>query len=162
MKSFDRRRLVGAWQLRRWYFTGPDGQIGEPMGPGAEGLLLFTSDGWASINITAAGRARFSRRDPRAVPVEERAAAFDGLATYACRWRVVDKSVELRVLLSHNPAMVGTVQMRGLQMRGRTLTTTSVEPVPGGHRLHRLEWRPARVPAADDRTHSRRNTSTSA
>ena len=37
MKNFDRKRLVGSWQLRRWFITYEDGSVTEPLGPGATG-----------------------------------------------------------------------------------------------------------------------------
>ena len=51
MKNFDRKRLVGSWQLQRWYITYEDGAVTEPLGPGAVGLLLYTPDGLSLIHI---------------------------------------------------------------------------------------------------------------
>jgi hypothetical protein len=84
-----------------------------------------------------------SRGNPRAAPESERAAAFDTFFGYCCRWRIVGQAVEHHVTLSHNPALVGTVQTRRIQLRGRTLTLSAHEAVPGGVRVHRLQWRPA-------------------
>jgi hypothetical protein len=145
------QRLVGAWQLVRWFITYEDGSVTEPLGPGAEGLLVYTADGWMSAAMMAAGRSRLSRGNPRAAPEHERAAAFDTFFAYSCRWRVVDQGVEHHVTLSHNPALVGTVQTRRVQFRGRQLTLSAEERVPAGTRVHRLQWRPARarpLPAA--------------
>lgn len=157
MRPFDPRRLVGAWQLVRWSITYEDGAVTEPLGPAAEGLLVYTADGWMSAAIMAAGRPRLSRGNPRAAPIAERASAFDTYFSYCCRWRVVGRSVEHRVTLSHNPALVGTVQVRRIQMVGRRLTLSAVEPVPGGQRVHRLQWRPAVKPRSDDRTTRKRS-----
>ena len=145
MSKFDPQRLVGAWQLARWFITYEDGSITEPLGPDAEGLLVYTADGWMSASIMAAGRARLSRGNPRAAPVAERAAAFDTFFGYCCRWRVVGQAVEHRVTISHNPALVGTVQVRNIDMKGRLLTLSANEPVPEGMRIHRLRWRPAKA-----------------
>jgi len=147
MKEFDRRRLVGAWELERWSLTRPDGSTVEPLGAGARGLLVFTPDGWATITITAGGRPSLSRRGRRAAPVAARAAAFDGIVAYCCRWRVVGRTVELQVLLSQNPAMEGTVQVRRLRMRGRVLEVFSTDGSGGVVREHCLRWRPAVAPA---------------
>ena len=141
--TFDRRRLVGTWQLVRWSIAYEDGSVSEPLGAGAEGQLVYTADGWMSAALMAAGRPRLARGNPRAAPLEQRAAAFDSFFAYAGRWRVVDRSVEHTVTMSHNPALVGTVQVRRVQLRGRRLTLSAEEPVAGGVRVHRLEWRPA-------------------
>ena len=143
MPNFKRKRLIGAWQLRRWFITYEDGSVTEPLGPGATGLLVYTGDGWMSAAMMAADRPRLSRSNPRAAPESERAAAFDTFCGYCCRWRIVGQSVEHRVTLSHNPALVGTLQTRRIQMRGHTLTLSAQEAVPGGVRVHRLQWRPA-------------------
>jgi Lipocalin-like domain len=143
MKEFDRKRLVGSWQLQRWFITYEDGSVTEPLGPGAIGLLVYTPDGWMSAAMMAAGRPRLSRSNPRAAPDDERAAAFDTFFGYCCRWRIVGQAVEHHVTISHNPALVGTVQTRRIQMRGRTLTLSAEEIVPGGRRVHRLQWCPA-------------------
>jgi hypothetical protein len=95
--------------------------------------------------MMAAGRPRLSRGNPRAAPDGERAAAFDTFFGYCCRWRIVGQAVEHHVTISHNPALVGTVQTRKIQMRGRTLTLSAEEIVPGGRRVHRLQWRPAQA-----------------
>jgi hypothetical protein len=152
MKPFDRKRLVGAWELARWYITYEDGSVTEPLGPGAIGLLVYTADGWMSAAMMAAGRPRLSRGNPRAAPESERAAAFDTFFGYCCRWRIAGQAVEHHVTISHNPALVGTVQVRKVQMRGRTLTLSAEEPVPGGRRVHRLQWRPAMPLAGTPRT----------
>jgi hypothetical protein len=143
MKQFDRKRLVGAWQLAGWLTTYEDGSVTEPLGRGAIGLLVYTADGWMSAAMMAAGRPRLSRGNPRTAPESERAAAFDTFFGYCCRWRIVGQTVEHHVTISLNPALVGTVQVRKIQMRGRTLTLSAEEPVPGGLRVHRLRWRRA-------------------
>ena len=143
MTDFDAHRLVGAWQLVRWYITYEDGAVTEPLGPDATGLLVYTADGWMSAAIMAADRPLLSRRNPRAAPVAERAAAFDTYFNYCCQWRVVGDAVEHHVTLSHNPALVGTVQVRKIRMQAGRLTLSADEPVEGGLRVHRLTWRPA-------------------
>jgi len=143
MTDFDARRLVGAWQLVRWYITYEDSTVTEPLGPDATGLLVYTADGWMSAAIMAAVRPLLSRRNPRAAPDAERAAAFDTYFNYCCQWRIVGQSVEHHVTLSHNPALVGTVQTRRIRMQGARLTLSAEESVEGGVRVHRLTWRAA-------------------
>jgi hypothetical protein len=157
-KSFDRKRLIGAWQLARWFITSEDGTVEEPLGAGAEGLLLFTPDGWMTSTMMAAGRPRLSRGNTRAALAEERAAAFDTFVSYTCRWRVVGQTVELQVMLSQNPAMVGTLQVRRIQLRGRTLTVSTEDALTGQRRVHRLRWRPAVPPDSAARATKRKST----
>ncbi len=141
MAALEANRLVGAWQLRHWQTVYEDGTTTEPFGPGAEGLLLYSADGWMSACIMAAGRARLSRTNPRQAPELERAAAFDGYFGYAGRWRILDRRVQHEVTLALNPGMVGTLQLRDARLAGRELTLSAEESVRGGTRLHRLIWR---------------------
>jgi hypothetical protein len=95
--------------------------------------------------MMAKNRPKLSRGDPHNAPAEERAAAFNTFVAYSCRWRVVGRTVELSVVLSHDPGRVGSVQVRKVQMHGRRLTLSAEERVPAGLRCHRLLWRPAGV-----------------
>jgi hypothetical protein len=134
-------QLVGTWQLQRWLCVYGDGTATEPFGAGAEGLLLYSADGWMSACIMASGRPRLSAANPREAPQGERAMAFDGYFSYAGRWRIVDGRVQHEVTLALNPGMVGTLQLRDAEFSGHGLTLSATEPVRGGTRLHRLEWR---------------------
>jgi Lipocalin-like domain len=134
-------QFVGTWQLQRWQCIYEDGAATEPFGAGAEGLLLCSADGWMSACIMAPGRARLSTANPREAPDAERAAAFDGYFSYAGRWRILDGRVQHEVTLALNPGMVGTLQLRDAEFSDHGLTLSATEPVRGGTRLHRLEWR---------------------
>jgi hypothetical protein len=135
--------LVGAWRLQRWETVYEDGRRTEPFGPGVEGLIQYTADGWMSATIMAAGRARLSGANPRNAPARERAAAFDSYFSYAGRWRLRGGVVRHDVTIALNPAMVGTPQLRDATLSGRTLTLSAAEDVPGGRRVHRLVWQRA-------------------
>jgi hypothetical protein len=141
VKSLTADHLVGAWQLLRWQCIYEDGTKTEPFGSGAEGLLLYSADGWMSACIMAPGRPRLSVANPREAPDAERAAAFDGYFSYAGRWHIVDGRVQHEVALALNPGMVGTLQLRDAELSEHGLTLSATEPVRGGTRLHRLEWR---------------------
>lgn len=141
--TLEADRLEGAWQLQHWQVVYEDGTTTEPFGPGAEGLLLYTADGWMSACIMAGGRARLSSGNPREAPEFERAAAFDGYFSYAGRWRILGRRVQHEVTLALNPGLVGTLQLRDAQWAERELTLSAEEFVRGGTRLHRLTWRRA-------------------
>ncbi|MCU0975501.1 MAG: lipocalin-like domain-containing protein [Steroidobacteraceae bacterium] len=143
MTTLQPADLVGAWRLRRWETVYEDGRRTEPFGPGVQGLIQYTADGWMSATIMAPGRAKLSRANPRNAPARERAAAFDSYFSYAGRWRVNRGVVRHDVTIALNPALVGTPQLRDAVLSGRTLTLSAAEDVPGGRRVHRLVWRRA-------------------
>jgi hypothetical protein len=140
MTALTADRLVGTWQLQHWQCIYEDGTTTEPFGA-AEGLLLYSADGWMSACIMAPGRPRLSSANPREAPDAERAAAFDGYFSYAGRWRILDGRVQHEVALALNPGMVGTLQLRDAELSERGLTLSAAEPVRGGTRLHQLNWR---------------------
>lgn len=133
-------QLIGSWQLRHWQCRYEDGTITEPFGADAEGLLLYSADGWMSACIMTRGRARLSVANPREAPEAERVAAFDGYFSYAGRWRILDHCVQHEVTLALNPGMVGTLQLREAELLGTQLTLSAAEPARGGTRTHRLVW----------------------
>ncbi len=143
MAAVDARRLLGAWELTRWSVETPGGEVREPFGPAARGLMVFSRDGWVVITLVASDRPDLARGPVRRASLAARAAAFESIINYCCRWRLVDDSVELQVVLAQNPAMEGTVQLRRVSLRGQILTTESIELRPDGPRRHRLRWRPA-------------------
>jgi hypothetical protein len=143
MTTLEADRLVGAWQLQHWQVVYADGATTEPFRPHADGLLLYTDDGWMSACIMAAGRARLSPGNPREAPEFERAAAFDGYFSYAGRWRILGRRVQHEVTLALNPGLVGTLQLRDAQLAERELTLSAEESLRSGTRLHRLTWRRA-------------------
>jgi hypothetical protein len=141
MARIDKDQLVGSWRLERWATVYPDGSITEPLGAGAQGLLLYAADGWMSACIMSADRPALSRANPRNAPAGERAAAFDGYFSYAGRWSVRGGRVRHDVTVALNPAMIGTLQWRDAQLAARTLTLSAREAAGGGSRLHELTWR---------------------
>ena len=145
MTDVTAEKLVGAWQLERWEIlreaAGGERAASLPFGAGAEGLLLYTADGWMSATLMAEGRRPLSRANPRNAPAAERAAAFDGYFSYAGRWSLDGRQVRHEVTVALNPAMVGTLQLREARLDGRTLTLSAEETVADGLRRHRLLWR---------------------
>lgn len=135
------RTLGGAWKLRRWLVIQPDGTRTEPFGAKAQGILLYTADGWMSATLMAADRRRLSTSNPRRAPDAERAAAFDSYFSYSGRWRLAGpRTVVHEVTVALNPATVGTLQWREARLIGRTLTLSAAEQTDAGVREHRLTW----------------------
>lgn len=141
MSALAADQLVGTWQLRHWQCIYEDGTTTEPFGAGAEGLLLYSADGWMTACIMAPGRARLSAANPREASEAERATAFDGYFSYGGRWRILDGRVQHEVTVALNPGMVGTLQLRDAELSDHGLTLSAMEPVRDGRRLHRLVWR---------------------
>ncbi|RMH50333.1 MAG: hypothetical protein D6686_06415 [Alphaproteobacteria bacterium] len=131
--------LEGSWRLLSWEIR-QEGRSRHPFGPDATGLLVYAADGGMSAVIARAGRAPLSAAVPRQAPAAERLAAFDSYFHYAGTWRTERRGDAIvvihRVTHSLNPALVGTEQLRHVDLDGDRLTLRAEE----GPRLHRLSW----------------------
>ena len=136
--------LPGAWRLERWTLEYPDGRVVRPFTPAAQGLLVYTPDGHMSAVLQAPGRARLSSEDLTRVADADKAAAFAGCVQYAGRWHVEGDSVVHMVEFAVNPNLIGTRQVRGVELQVERLELVAREPLEGGgERVHRLAWRRA-------------------
>jgi len=92
--------------------------------------------------IQAGGRAPFPSENIRKRPDHEKATAFDGYFHYAGTWHVAGQTVVHNVMMALNPNMIGTVQVRHVNLNGDSLTLSADEPLEGfaGVRRHVLNW----------------------
>lgn len=135
--------LVGAWRLSGWEIESADGTH-LPFGDHPSGVLTYTADGWMQAAISAPDRASLSVDNPRQAAADELAATFLGYFSYAGTYDVGDGAVVHHVLVSLNPAMVGTDQTRMIDLVGDRLVLSAGETTPSGtRREHRLTWRRA-------------------
>jgi len=134
--------LEGAWHLRSWLIHYPGGrEAGAPFGNDPGGLLLYSPDGWMSATVHRADRAAFPAGvSPRQLDDGLIAEAYWSYFQYAGTWRVEGDCVIHHVRHSLNPAMVGTEQVRQIQLNRPQLILTGVEPMPAGRRTHELQW----------------------
>lgn len=139
------RALVGSWLLQRWSIAYPDRRADTlPFGADALGLLVYAADGWMSATMCRAGREGLAPALAGRSAPAERAQAFDGYLAYAGRWSVQGDVVRHDVLLSMNPVLLGTPQLRRARLDGDGLLLAADETDPQGRsRRHSIEWRRA-------------------
>lgn len=70
--------LVGAWELVSFHVALPDGSRAHPLGPDAEGYILYTADGFMSADLMQRGRAPYASGDVQRGTPEEMTAAASG------------------------------------------------------------------------------------
>ena len=149
----DPAALVGAWALIDAAVEGPAGAA--PLfGAGADGMLIYTPDGWMSATLCARGRPALGHSLERAARADEaaRAAAFDGALHYAGRWWLDGDEVVHEVRHALLPDLVGQTLRRHAALRpgpplGLRLSYTL--PARGGPRRFTLDWAP--LPASPGR-----------
>lgn len=134
--------MIGAWRLARFWVASPRGDR-HPFGEDADGLLVYSADGWMSAVLT--------RRQPTGgtsleqshhLSDEEKAAAFDGYLSYAGRWRVEGDEVVHQLELALVPGLRAE-QRRRFRIEGDRLELEyTVQGASGVHTFH-LHWRRA-------------------
>lgn len=145
-------RLVGSWRLVRWVIVHGDAAhtTTHPYGGDAEGLLVYTADGWMSGAIARPNRVPFSIGTLRTAPESERLASAASYFHYASRYTLragaTGPQVVHAVRLAANPGMVGTEQVRDVAFDADgSLHLTGAERNNRGSpvRQHKLHWRRA-------------------
>ena len=142
MEQVAAENLLGAWSLVTWDIQYDDKRpVTYPYGADAQGLLIYSADGFMSVVISSARRPRLSTESVRKAPVEQKIDAFETYFSYAGRWELHADSVVHRLLFALNPNFIGTDQVRQLDLAGGRLTLSTTDEVKGVGRLHRLVWR---------------------
>ena len=133
--------LLGAWHLDSWSFVYDDGRAPEfPLGPDAEGLIIYTPDGHVSATLMRAGRAA---KAPGTVA--ERAAAFAESFAYAGRYEVRRSTVFHSINIATNPALIGVTSTRHITLEGDRLTLSGPDFAAGTGRTQKIVWRQPRL-----------------
>jgi hypothetical protein len=113
-----RDRLIGTWRLVNWLWIGDDGKQAEPMGPGTQGLITYTADGFMFASLMGANRKPFAGTNPfGGSPAETHAAMSTGLS-YCARWRLDGERLVHTIEQSMFPNWVGTEMLRTCRFVG--------------------------------------------
>jgi hypothetical protein len=107
--------LVGAWHLRSAIGHDNNDNVFYPMGKDLSGHIVYTADGYVSVNIMSNGRHR-SHPDVLWVAVDDAEAgtAARGYMAYSGHYVIDEESrtVFHDLELALDPAMIGTRQVR--------------------------------------------------
>jgi hypothetical protein len=131
--------LLGTWRLESWSLVYDDGRPPEfPLGPDAQGLIMYTADGHMAATLMKAGR-------PGAAPASEadKAAAYTQSFAYSGRYEVSDRTVFHPIEIATNPALVGFKSTRHIHLEGEQLILSGPDFTPGTSRTQRIVWRRA-------------------
>lgn len=151
-----KEQLIGAWQLISWQIYGEGNMPAtEPFGPQPMGLLQYTSDDWMSAAICKALRPSHPAGiSPRRMDPDLLVSSYRSYFHYAGHWRVEGDHVIHSIVLSLNPNMVGSEQVRHMTfatqtstpVATQTLTLTGIEALGQQQRRHVLLWQRASKP----------------
>lgn len=141
-----RDRLIGAWKLVKFEGWTAAGRIYSPMGRGAEGYIVYSTDGHVSVSLSRGdrepdpGARRFQQLDDAVVARLSR-----GYMAYAGAFEVNEERAVARhhFELCLDPAMIGTLQERHVRFPADDLLELSVPAGESGLDKSALLWRRA-------------------
>ena len=125
--------FVGAWRLLSFEARTSGGEVSYPLGRDAEGLLLYSQEGYVAISVMRGDRANFKSASIwEAASSEEKLAAFDSYSSYCGRYEVKQNKVIHHVELSLFPNWSGVGQERYFEFAGDRLTLRTPPAMVGG------------------------------
>jgi hypothetical protein len=125
--------VVGTWVLAGAEKLLPNGQRVADYGPDPHGLVIFTADGYYSVQIYRAGRLKFSSGDKLKGTPEEYRDACLSTSVHFGRYSVdtVKHTITFDIDRSSFPNQDDTIQVRPYVMQGDELSW-KVAPRPDG------------------------------
>jgi hypothetical protein len=142
-----RTNLVGAWTLQSYEARSIDGSaVAYPLGTHAQGIIMYTPDGYMSAQLMRSDRLHFGGDDMHPDRLDELAAVASGYLSYSGPYSVVgDGLIAHHIAISLLPNWIGGTQYRAARLDGSVLELSPSEPILiGGQRRNaRLVWRRA-------------------
>jgi hypothetical protein len=142
-----RTNLIGAWTLQSYESSSIDGSnVTYPLGAHAQGIIMYTPDGYMSAQLMRSDRPHLSGDDMHPDRLDELAAAAGGYLSYSGPYSVVgDGLIAHHIAISLLPNWIGGTQYRAARLHGSVLELSPPEPIliGGQHRNARLVWRRA-------------------
>jgi hypothetical protein len=141
-------QLIGAWKLISYEEQPVDGSPSfYPMGEKLLGIILYTPDGFMSVQFTQQDRKLFASGDWFRATDEEYRQAASTYVAYAGPFHVDEekKIVTHSLFISIFPNWIGETQPRALRIEGDDLYLSSVSPFHlRGRTVHaQLHWKRA-------------------
>lgn len=127
-------QLLGAWRLASFCDLDAEGNatVG-PLGHTPRGLLIYLADGHMSVSMMRADESAPPGSAAGSAPPE----TFMG---YAGTWELTGDQVVHRVEVSAHPHIVGTEQVRDVQLLGDRLTLHGTALIDGRPQRRALRW----------------------
>jgi hypothetical protein len=125
--------IVGTWTLTAAERLLPDGTRVADYGPSPHGLVIFTADGYYSVQIYRAERPRFSSGDKLKGTPEEYKEASLGMSVHFGRYTVdaAKGTITFHIDRASFPNWDDTTQVRAYDLKGDELSW-KVPPRPDG------------------------------
>jgi hypothetical protein len=133
--------FVGVWKLELYEMRSSNGEKMYPMGPDAQGYIVYTDEGFMSVAIMKKGRMLFKSNDLTGATTEEKLGAADGYLSYCGLYEVQERQVIHHVKVSLIPNWIAGDQVRFYEFDGDRLTLSAPFLFGGKEQTARLVWR---------------------
>ena len=142
-----RDKLIGCWKLQSYMeFPVDEATPIYPLGEDAKGILMYTHDGFMSVQIMRSDRPAFASGDWFRGTPEEYTKAGDYIA-YAGPFDVDEETSMLThgMFVSFFPNWLGQTQIRLAELQSNCLRLAPVAPIQSGGKaaIPRLVWQRA-------------------
>ena len=131
MGSILRHELVGTWQMVSWTQRRGLEEI-LPMGEAPVGSIIYTEDGFISVNIMRRQRAQMLSGDFVTASEQEKAVAFGDYLGYAGTFELDGEDVVHHINCASFPNWVGQRQTRRPRLEGGILTLDAAARIVSG------------------------------
>lgn len=133
--------IVGTWRLASFHGRNADGYLRPALGENAQGLLVYTAEGYMIAVLSEVGRLPFRSRDFRGGTSEEALGAINSYISYSGRYEVDGDTVTHHVEMSLFPNWIGRDQVRNLKfVEGNLVLTTPAFHLSGDEWTFELVW----------------------
>jgi hypothetical protein len=136
-------QLLGVWKLLSYEFRLADGIIIRPMGQGVQGVLIYDSSGWMSLQVVDPERPKFATNDWMSGTAEEAKAALDGCMAYYGTFELNEPKGTIihHVKGSSFPNWSGIDREQFFELVGNHLTLLTLPmPLSGEQVVGQLSW----------------------
>ena len=136
---------MGTWLLVSWETIYSDARTIFPMGEDAQGILIYSVDGYMSATLFRAARPQFTSGEMLTAEDAEKCAAWNSYFSYAGAYEWVGEELVHHVSVSMYPNWVDEKQRRKVSMSGgRLVLETPPQRTRRGLQHSRVIWRKAR------------------
>ncbi len=127
-----REQLIGAWKLLSYVETPVDGSPKRfPMGENAQGIIMYTPDGYMSAQLMTPGRRQFASGDWFKGTPQEYSEEGGGYIAYSGPFHVDEAKQALThsMAVSLYPGWIGQTQPRVVKIEGNRLHLSTASPI---------------------------------
>lgn len=139
-----RARIIGSWQLVEYSLTSDEGHVHYPLGPDAQGLIVYSADGFMSAQLMKSERPLYRSAYVHDGTMHEQSTAAGSYLAYSGPYRIDEEEsvVYHTAALSLYPNWTGEERKRHVQFAGE-LMTLSTPPIAVGTTRRRpsVVWR---------------------